>query len=267
MEIAIGLLAIAATVLGGSWFADRLGLPAPLVLILVGIIGSYLPFVPEVALSPELVLLGILPPLLYAAAIRTSLVDFRNNRAVILSLSVGLVLFTALGVAVFLQWALGIDFWVAFALGAVVGPPDAVAATSIGRQIGLPRRLVSILEGESLVNDATALVTLRTALAAGGLAASAFGTEVTVGTVVGDFVWASLGGVAVGLAVAVVVTRAAQALHDRAGLRHRAVVHGAVRRLRAGRGAARLGCHRGGHRRARARAQVAAHPVGGLAPQ
>ncbi len=206
MEIAIGLLAIAATVLGGAWFADRLGLPAPLVLILVGIIGSYLPFVPEVALSPELVLLGILPPLLYAAAIRTSLVDFRNNRAVILSLSVGLVLFTALGVAVFLQWALGIDFWVAFALGAVVGPPDAVAATSIGRQIGLPRRLVSILEGESLVNDATALVTLRTALAAGGLAASAFGTEVTVGTVVGDFVWASLGGVAVGFAVAVVVS-------------------------------------------------------------
>ncbi|GAA2153030.1 sodium/proton antiporter (CPA1 family) [Humibacillus xanthopallidus] len=206
MEIAIGLLAIAATVLAGSWVAERLGVSAPLVLIVVGIVGSYLPFVPEVALSPEIVLLGILPPLLYAAAIRTSLVDFRNNRGVILGLSVGLVLFTALGVAVFLQWALGIDFWVAFALGAVVAPPDAVAATSIGRQIGLPRRLVAILEGESLVNDATALVTLRTALAAAGLAASAFGTEVSVGTVVGDFLWASIGGIGVGLAIALIVT-------------------------------------------------------------
>ncbi|EWT01130.1 sodium:proton antiporter [Intrasporangium oryzae NRRL B-24470] len=204
MEIAIGLLAIAATVLAGAWLADRIGVPAPLVLILVGILGSYLPFVPEVALSPEVVLLGVLPPLLYAAAIQTSLVDFRANRGAILGLSVGLVLFTAVGVGAFLHWLLGIPFAVAFALGAVVAPPDAVAATAVGRQIGLPRSLVSILEGESLVNDATALVALRTALAAAGLAASASG-EVTAGGVVLDFVWASLGGVAIGLAVAALI--------------------------------------------------------------
>jgi monovalent cation/hydrogen antiporter len=205
VEIAIGLLAIAATVLGGAWLADRFGLPAPLVLILVGILGSYLPFVPEVALSPDVVLLGILPPLLYAAAIQTSLVDFRNNRAVILSLSVGLVLFTALGVALFLVWALGIKFGVAFAIGAVVAPPDAVAATAVGRRIGLPRRLVTILEGESLVNDATALVSLRTALAAVGLASGVAAHEVTFGGVVVDFLWASVGGAAIGFAVSLVV--------------------------------------------------------------
>ncbi|MBC9822693.1 Na+/H+ antiporter [Terrabacter sp. MAHUQ-38] len=205
MEIAIGLLAIAATVLGGAWIADRFKLPAPLVLILVGIVGSYLPFVPEVALSPDVVLLGILPPLLYAAAIQTSLVDFRNNRMVILSLSVGLVLFTALGVALFLQWALGLPFGVAFAIGAVVAPPDAVAATAVGRRIGLPRRLVTILEGESLVNDATALVSLRTALAAVGLASGAAAHDVTFGGVVLDFLWASVGGAAIGFVVSVLI--------------------------------------------------------------
>ncbi|GAB3875567.1 Na+/H+ antiporter [Terrabacter terrigena] len=205
MEIAIGLLAIAATVLGGAWLADRLELPAPLVLIVLGIAGSYLPFVPEVALSPDVVLLGILPPLLYAAAIQTSLVDFRNNRAVILGLSVGLVLFTALGVALFLGAVLGLSFGVAFAIGAVVAPPDAVAATAVGRQIGLPRRLVTILEGESLVNDATALVALRTALAAAGVASGAVAGDVTFARVVGDFLWASLGGAAIGVVVSLVV--------------------------------------------------------------
>ena len=206
MEIALLLLALAATVLGGAWLADRFDLPPPLVLILIGILGSYLPVVPEVALSPDIVLLGILPPLLYAAAIQTSLVDFRNNRGVILSLSVGLVLFTALGVALFLRWALGLDFAVAFAIGAVVAPPDAVAATAVGRRIGLPRRLVSILEGESLVNDATALVSLRTALAAAGLAAGVASKGVTFGGVVLDFAWASLGGAAIGIGVALLVT-------------------------------------------------------------
>lgn len=204
MEIAIGLLAIAATVLAGSWLARRLSLPAPLVLILLGIVGSYLPFVPEVVLSPEVVLLGVLPPLLYAAAIQTSLVDFRANRGAILSLSVGLVLFTALGVALFLSGALDISFWLAFAIGAVVAPPDAVAATAVGRQIGLPRRLVSILEGESLVNDATALVSMRTALAAAGLAGAA-ADQVTAGGVALDFLRASVGGVVIGFAVAHVV--------------------------------------------------------------
>jgi CPA1 family monovalent cation:H+ antiporter len=204
VEIATGLLAIAATVLGGAWLADRLRLPAPLVLILLGIVGSYLPFVPQVALTPEVVLLGILPPLLYAAAIQTSLIDVRTYKGTILSLSVGLVLFTALLVALFLQQVLGLAFAVAFAIGAVVAPPDAVAATAVGRQIGLPRRLVTILEGESLLNDATALVALSTALAAAGLATGG-PHVVTFGGVVGQFLWASVGGAAIGFAVALVV--------------------------------------------------------------
>ena len=198
------LLAVAATVLAGSWLAGRLGLPAPLVLIVIGIAGSYLPFVPEVALSPELVLYGLLPPLLYAAAISTSLVDFRTNRAAILSLSIGLVLFTALGVGIFLSTLLHIKFAVAFALGAVVGPPDAVAATAVGRAIGLPRRLTTILEGESLLNDATALVSLRTALAVAGLSGAA-ASHVTVGAVALDFGWALVGGGAIGYLLARVV--------------------------------------------------------------
>lgn len=204
METAVLLLAVAATVLAGSWSAGRLGLPAPLVLIVVGIAGSYLPFVPEIVLSPELVLYGLLPPLLYAAAISTSLVDFRTNRGAILSLSVGLVLFTALGVGLFLWALLGIPFAVAFALGAVVGPPDAVAATAVGRAIGLPRRLTTILEGESLLNDATALVSLRTALAVAGLAGAA-ASHVTVGEVALEFGWALVGGGVIGYVLARVV--------------------------------------------------------------
>ena len=132
-----------------------------------GSLRRYLPFVPTIRLSPEVVLVGLLPPLLYAAAIQTSLVDFNANRRSILLLSVGLVVFTTLGVGVVVHALLpGIAWPVAFAIGAVVAPPDAVAATAIGRRIGLPRRIVTILEGESLLNDATALVALGTALAA-----------------------------------------------------------------------------------------------------
>ena len=133
---------------------------------------------PTVHLTADVVLLGLLPPLLYAAAIQTSLVDFNANRRPILLLSVGLVLFTTFGVGVLVHALLpGIDWWAALAIGAVVAPPDAVAATAIGRRIGLPRRIVTILEGESLFNDATALVALRTAIAAGAGGVAACGTS------------------------------------------------------------------------------------------
>lgn len=205
MAIGLTLLAIAATVLVGARLSVRTGVPAPLLLILIGIIGSFLPFIPEITLSPEIVLFGVLPPLLYAAAIQTSLIDFARNRAVIASLSVGLVLFTAFGVALVSWWLLPVPFAVAFALGAIVAPPDAVAATAVGRQIGLPRRLVSILEGESLVNDATALVSLRTAIAAAGLGSALAVHEVSAASIALDFLRALLGGIAVGIAVAVIV--------------------------------------------------------------
>ena len=168
MEIAFELVALAIVVLAGTALAERLRFPAPLGLIVVGIVASYSPGVPTVHLSSDVVLLGLLPPLLYAAAIQTSLVDFNANRRPILLLSVGLVLFTTLGMGALVHALLpGIGWWAALAIGAVVAPPDAVAATAIGRRIGLPRRIVTILEGESLFNDATALVALRTAIAAG----------------------------------------------------------------------------------------------------
>lgn len=199
MDLVVTLVSLVAVVLATTAICARLDLSSPLTLIAVGIVGSYLPFIPEVELHPEVVLLGLLPPLLYAASLQTSLVDFNANRRPILLLSVGLVIFTAAGVAVLVHALLpGIGWAGAFAIGAVVAPPDAIAATAIGRRIGLPRRVVTILEGESLLNDATALVALRTALAA------AVGV-VTWEEIAGDFVLAAGGGVLIGLAFFVVI--------------------------------------------------------------
>ena len=195
VETALSLLAVAAAVVGISALAERIRFSAPLLLMLIGIGASFIPFIHEPELSSEIVLIGLLPPLLYAAAIRTSVVDFRANRRAIGYLSVLLVVFTTLGVALVTWLILGVPFPVAVALGAVVAPPDAVAATSIARGVGLPRRLVSILEAESLVNDATAITCLRLALVA---IAGTFG----IGDAVVGFLIAAVGGVAVGLAVA-----------------------------------------------------------------
>ena len=198
MEILTLVVGLALTVLAVTTLSNRWGLSAPLVLIVVGLVGSYLPFIHEPTLSPELVLVGILPPLLYTAAHNTSLMDFRDNLSAIGWLSIGLVLFTAAGIGL-LAWALlPLPFAAAFALGAIVAPPDAVAASAVAKQIGLPRRVVTILEGESLVNDATALVSLRTAT--GALTAA-----VTVGAVLLDFAKA----VVIAIVVGVVVAKAA----------------------------------------------------------
>ncbi len=198
MDVAAGLVALIAVVIAVTGLCGRLNLPAPLVLIALGVGVSYVPFVPVIELSPEVVLVGLLPPLLYSAAISTSLVDFRANLRGIALLSVGLVAFTTAGVAVVVHWLMpDVPWWAAFAIGAVVAPPDAVAATAIGRSIGLPRRIVTILEGESLLNDATALVALRTALAA----------TVAWQMVALGFLRAAGGGVLVGLALFVVVAK------------------------------------------------------------
>ncbi len=194
MELVVSVVLLVALVLACSWVCERLELPEPLVLIGVGIAVSYLPGVPEFHLDPDLVLLGLLPPLLFSASIQTSLIDFKANRRVIILLSVGLVVFTTVGVGLLVHALLPSVGWAgAFAIGAVVAPPDAVAATAIGRRIGLPRRIVTILEGESLLNDATALVALRTAIAATVVA-------VTARSVLVDFIVAAGGGILVGLA-------------------------------------------------------------------
>src|SRR3954467_12768642 len=198
VHVALALVALAAVVIAVAGASERFGLPAPLILVAVGAVGSFLPFLPEVHLSSEVVLVGLLPPLLYSTALQSSLVDFNHNRRPILLLSVGLVAFTTVGVAVIVHLLIpGIAWPGAFALGAVVAPPDAVAATSIARRVGMPRRIVTILEGESLLNDATALVALRTSIVAG-----ATFSVLDIGR---EFAIAAIGGPLVGLLVYVAV--------------------------------------------------------------
>jgi CPA1 family monovalent cation:H+ antiporter len=201
----VGLVIAVAVVAGAS---RRYGWPAPVLLVAAGVVASYVPGVPRVEIDPDVILVGLLPPLLYAAAIRTSLVDFRANRQAIALLSVGLVAFTTFAVGLAVWWAVpAVSLSAALALGAVVAPTDAVAATAIARRVGMPRRIVSILEGESLVNDATALVALNTAVAA--ITGKAIG-----GTVVADFAVAAGGGTAVGLAAALVLAQIRKHIRD-----------------------------------------------------
>jgi len=207
VHVALLLAALAAVVIVVVGFSRRYDLPSPLLLVAIGAGASFLPFVPEVRLTAEVVLVGLLPPLLYSAALQTSLVDFNANRRAILLLSIGLVAFTTCGVAVVAHSVIDDVSWpAAFALGAVVAPPDAVSATAIARRIGIPRRIVTILEGESLLNDATALVALRTAVGVGG--------SVTVLGVGLDFVVAAAGGTAVGVLLYLLVGTVRKRVED-----------------------------------------------------
>lgn len=160
----LGLVLVIGVVAAG---ARRVSYLEPLVLVVIGLGLSFVPHVLEVRLTPSLALVGLLPPLLYAAAIRTSLVRFRSNLEAILLLAVGAVAFCTFAVGLVLWWILpGAGLAAALALGAVVAPPDAVAATAIGRRVGMPRRIVATLASESLLNDAAALVALSTAVGA-----------------------------------------------------------------------------------------------------
>ena len=190
----IGLAALTVVIVCTA-VSRRTGIATPLLLLVLGIVASYLPAVPDVAIEPEFILAGVLPLLLYSSAVRLPVTDLRRNLGMITWLSGRRVVISALGVGVALHLIFpAIPLSLAVAFGAVVSPTDAVAATSIGKRLGLPNRLMSILEGESLVNDASALVTLRTALAA--LAGSfsfwqalgEFGRAVLVAIVVGALV-------------------------------------------------------------------------------
>ncbi len=198
VHIAFGLVVLVAAAIGLAALARRIGVAEPLFLTLAGIAASYLPFVPSVEINPEIVMLGLLPPLVYTAAISTSLVDFRPKKLTIALLSVGLVLFTTFAVALVVWRLLDVPLAAAVAIGAVVSPPDAVAASAIARRVGMPRRIVTLLEGEALFNDATALVTLRTAIAA---MAGAF----SIWHAGGDFAIATIGGTAIGVVAAAVL--------------------------------------------------------------
>lgn len=146
--------------------ARKLNTPYPIVLVIAGLLLSFIPGTPKIALNPDVIFLVVLPPLLYSAAWLTSWRDFKLNLVSILLLAFGLVGFTVLGVAGAAHLLFpGFDWRLGCVLGAVVAPTDAIAATSIAKRIGLPQRLVDILEGESLVNDASGLLALEFALA------------------------------------------------------------------------------------------------------
>ncbi len=190
MVIVLGLLGICAA----SAWGPRLHVAAPLLLVIGGIVVSLLPFVPAVEIEPELILAGVLPPLLYSASVSMPAMEFRRELRAISGLSVVLVVASAVLLGLLFSWLVpGIDLGWGIALGAIVSPTDAVA-TSIVKGSGVSRRVVAILEGESLLNDATALVLLRTAIAS---AASAF----SVWGVLGDFAFAVLVAVVIGAVV------------------------------------------------------------------
>jgi CPA1 family monovalent cation:H+ antiporter len=191
--VALALIVAVATLLA---IAPRLRIPYPILLVLGGLAIALVPGMPEFDLDPELVFFGVLPPLLYGAAFFTSLRDLRANIRPIGLLAVGLVVFTTVGVAVVAHAVVDDLSWAsAFVLGAIVSPTDPLAATSIARRLGVPRKLVMIVEGESLVNDGTGLVLYRVAVAA--VLTGSFSALHTGGL----FLVVVSGGVAVGLGV------------------------------------------------------------------
>jgi CPA1 family monovalent cation:H+ antiporter len=180
--------------------APILKLPYPILLVLGGLVLGFVPGISHVTIPPQIVLVGILPPLLYAAAFFTSLRDLRTNIVPLTSLAVVLVLVTTLTVAVACHELIGGLSWpVSFVIGAIVAPTDAVAATAIASRLGIPRRLVAIIEGESLINDATALVVYRFAVAA--VLTGTFSLSHALWRFAVDVV----GGILVGLAVGFVI--------------------------------------------------------------
>ncbi|MFE0103970.1 Na+/H+ antiporter [Streptomyces sp. NPDC059009] len=187
----VALIAASAAVAGA---ARRTPVPAPLLLVAAGLAVSYIPKVPDYHLDPHVVLPLILPPLLHTAALESSYLDLRANVRPVALLSVGYVLFATVAVG-WLAYLLVPDLplTAALVLGAVVAPPDAVAATAIARRVGLPSRITTILQGESLVNDATAITAYKVALAA------AVGAGASWGGGIREFLMAAVGGVGVGL--------------------------------------------------------------------
>ncbi|MGR6916448.1 Na+/H+ antiporter [[Actinomadura] parvosata] len=191
------LLLLAGGAVAVAAVARRKGWPAPLLLVAAGLLVS--PMVPAVPLQPELVLYVFLPPLLYSAALDSSYLRLRDVKRAVGLLSVGLVLFTTAVVGLVVHLLLpGLPLALAFALGAIIAPPDAVAAVAVGRRLGLPRRSLTILIGESLFNDATALTLYRVAIGA------AVGGAVDLWEGLGEFLFAAAVGVAIGLALAFV---------------------------------------------------------------
>jgi monovalent cation/hydrogen antiporter len=188
--------------------APTLRLPLPILLVLGGVAMGFIPGLPRVSLPPELVLVAVLPPLLYSGAFFTSLRDLRANKRPIALLAFGLVATTMAAVAAVAHEWIGLTWPVAFTLGAIVSPTDALAATEIASRLGAPRRLVSIIEGESLVNDGTALVLYKAAIGA------AVGGTFSLVDTGGRVLWNVVGGIAIGLAVGWLVRQVRRRIDD-----------------------------------------------------
>src|SRR3954453_21642562 len=191
LQILIAALFVSAA--GLNALANWLEVPYPIPLVLGGLAIGLIPGIPDITLDPDLVLLVFLPPLLYASAFFYDLRSLRSDARVITLNAVGLTLATAAVVGVVAHEVLELPWAVSFALGAIVSPTDPAAATAIMRRVGAPRRIINILEGESLFNDATALVAFKVALAA------AVGESVSAGHTIGEFGVDAFGGIAIGL--------------------------------------------------------------------
>jgi CPA1 family monovalent cation:H+ antiporter len=207
-HVEVVLAALFVAVAGLTTLARRLAVPYPILLVPGGLALGFVPGIPTVELDPELVFAIFLPPLLYHAAFFADLRSLRADARSISLTSVGLVLVTMAAVATLAHEVIGVPWAVAFALGAIVSPTDPVAATAVMRRLGAPRRIVHLVEGESLINDAAALVAFRVAVAA------AVGGSFSVLDASLRFVWASLGGVVVGLVVGFLVAEIRRRLDD-----------------------------------------------------
>ena len=208
-EDSLALLAIIAAVALLLVAAERTNVPYPILLVVGGLGLGFIPGIPAVELPPDLVLIAVLPPLLYGAAFFTSLRDLRENAFAITLLAIGLVLCTMVIVAVVAHELIpGLGWGEAFVLGAVVSPTDPTAATAIAERLGLPRRLVALIEGESLVNDGTALVAYKFAVVAVVSGTFSFADAA------GNFAVSVVGGIGVGLGVGFVVRNVRKKIKD-----------------------------------------------------
>jgi Na+/H+ antiporter len=209
-HLELTLLFLVLLVAGLTTLAQRFKIPYPIVLFIGGVVLSLLPHLPQIALNPDVVFLVVLPPLLYVGGFNTSWRDFHKNIVSILMLAFGLVGFTVLGIALGTAWLIpGFDYRLGAVLGAVVSTTDAIAATAIAKRLGLPRRIVDILEGESLVNDASGLLALQFAVAM-----VVAGRRPSPGLAVLELLWLIAGGIAIGLFAAFVIHKVSLEITD-----------------------------------------------------
>ncbi len=195
-EVVVGLLVLVTAVV---WLSSRLAVPYPILLVLGGLLIALVPGLPDVPLQTDIFFLMFLPPLLYRAALQTSWRDFRADIRPISMLAIGLVLVTMTAIAAVSHYVVGLPWAAGFALGAIISPPDAIAATSVMQRLRLPKRITTILEGESLVNDATALVAYKFAIAAMVLG------EFSLPMATLQFFLVSIGGIVIGYFVGMIL--------------------------------------------------------------